>query len=334
MKRIVTLIIILLPIILFGQDIHFSQYYFSPVNLNPANTGNFEGEYRLNANQRTQWKSVTTPYSTFALAADANNFLSKKNVGVSLGIMNDVAGDSKLNTLQFTIGGSYKINLKNDSSQTITVGIQTGYTQKKINFNNLSFDNQFDGFLYNPQLSINENFTTNKKSYANANIGAVYKKEISYRKNIQVGISLHNVNKPQQSFNSDKNVRLDNRVTLYTSAEIYLKEKWDLLPSFLFMDQGAHTEIILGAMAKHILNNNTPFNRAIYAGYYGRVKDAGYILGAIDYDAWKVGLSYDINFSKLENASRNRGGFEISVIYILQNLKNKIALHKLCPNFI
>jgi type IX secretion system PorP/SprF family membrane protein len=332
--RFIWFLLFAIPFNLIGQDIHFSQYLFSPINLNPANAGNFDGDYRFNANQRTQWKSVTTPYSTFSLAADANNFLQKKNIGASIGIMNDKAGDSKLNTLQFSFGVSYKIKINSDSTQRIILGVQSGVTQKKINYNGLSFDNQFDGFIYDPQLGINESFSTNKRTYMNANVGSVYTYDIGKRKKVEAGISMHNLNKPLQSFYSDKQVKLDVRLTFWATAQFYLNKKWDLLPSMQFMDQGPHTEIIAGGMTKYIFNDKAPFNRSIYAGYFGRIKDAGYILLAMDYDQWKVGVSYDINFSKLEQASRNKGGLEVSVIYILQNLKNKIVMHKLCPNFI
>jgi hypothetical protein len=39
-----------------GQDIHFSQYYASPLSLNPANTGNYDGDWRLMNSYRQQWK--------------------------------------------------------------------------------------------------------------------------------------------------------------------------------------------------------------------------------------------------------------------------------------
>ena len=70
---------------LFSQDIHYSQFYNSPLNLNPANTGMFDGDFRFAANQRTQWRSVTVPFSTFSLSADA--FQPKEWKNISLGAL-------------------------------------------------------------------------------------------------------------------------------------------------------------------------------------------------------------------------------------------------------
>ncbi|HRJ35295.1 MAG TPA: type IX secretion system membrane protein PorP/SprF, partial [Flavobacteriales bacterium] len=74
-----------------AQDIHFSQFDLSPINLNPGNTGLFDGTYRFAGNFRNQWRSVTVPYSTFSLSADANNFLEKKGLGAGIRINHDIA---------------------------------------------------------------------------------------------------------------------------------------------------------------------------------------------------------------------------------------------------
>ena len=53
-----------------AQDIHFSMFYASPITLNPALTGVFDGTYRVAAIYRNQWQSVSTPYNTFAASFD------------------------------------------------------------------------------------------------------------------------------------------------------------------------------------------------------------------------------------------------------------------------
>ena len=67
--------------VVFAQDIHFSQFANSPLNLNPAQTGLFNGDYRIMANQRSQWSAVPIPYSTFSLGADMRNPIRLKNQG-------------------------------------------------------------------------------------------------------------------------------------------------------------------------------------------------------------------------------------------------------------
>ena len=55
---------------LISQDVHFSQYNGSVINLNPAFTGFFDGDYRVNGIYRSQWTTVPVPYRSFSIAAD------------------------------------------------------------------------------------------------------------------------------------------------------------------------------------------------------------------------------------------------------------------------
>jgi hypothetical protein len=45
----------------FAQDIHFSQFDQAMLWQNSAQVGAFNGQFRFAANQRNQWRSVTTP---------------------------------------------------------------------------------------------------------------------------------------------------------------------------------------------------------------------------------------------------------------------------------
>jgi Type IX secretion system membrane protein PorP/SprF len=50
----------------FAQEAFFAQYYASPMHLNPAMVGVFDGQYRLNANFRQQWGNTfsSNPFRT------------------------------------------------------------------------------------------------------------------------------------------------------------------------------------------------------------------------------------------------------------------------------
>ncbi|MEN9002702.1 MAG: type IX secretion system membrane protein PorP/SprF, partial [Flavobacteriales bacterium] len=95
-----------------AQDIHFSQFYNSPLNLNPALAGNFDGNYRFAGNYRNQWNSVTIPFATFSMSADAKDVMGKKNVGAGIIFNNDNTGDSRFRTTVLNVVGSYAIPFK------------------------------------------------------------------------------------------------------------------------------------------------------------------------------------------------------------------------------
>ena len=70
--------ILFLPVLLamlsveaWGQDLHFSQYYNTPLLVNPANTGfNPDFDFRAGVNYRNQWASVGSPYKTTSAWGD------------------------------------------------------------------------------------------------------------------------------------------------------------------------------------------------------------------------------------------------------------------------
>ena len=77
--RFLTYIILTFSLINYfhSQDIHFSQFNLSPLNLNPSLTGSYNGDYRFTGSHRNQWSSVTTPYATFAFSFEKNKLLKK-----------------------------------------------------------------------------------------------------------------------------------------------------------------------------------------------------------------------------------------------------------------
>lgn len=320
----------------FAQDIHFSQYNSVPMNLNPSLTGMFDGDYRFIGNQRNQWRSITLPYTyhTFGGSVDARNFLGKENINAGFSIYNDKAGDSEFGTLQLNVAGAYNKTLTSDSSQQLAFGIQTGFTQRKINYDNLSFDNQYNGLYYDPGTGNGESFAKASYTYLNLNSGIAWSYIPKERFKIISGIALYNITKPKQSFFNNNEIKLDRKITFFGSGQFKINDKIDVLPSFLLMGQGTYREYLLGSSVKYILEDILGKYRAIYFGTWFRTGDAGFVSAGMDYDNINVGISYDINVSNLNPASKYRGGFEISIIYIIRRFIPFRTKHKACPNFI
>lgn len=312
------------------QDIHFSQFYNSPLNLNPGLTGSFIGDIRVVGNQRSQWSSVTTPYSTFGLSIDANTIYNTP-ISVGLGFYNDKAGDSQFSTLQIapSIGYTFFIG---DSSQTITIGAQPTFTQRSINYDKLKFDNQYNGMAYDESLGNGETFSNEGRSYLNVHGGLSWNYTIGQRKSVSAGIALHNIFNPKQSFFNNSSITLNKRFTFHAESIFKVSDKIDGIPRVSIMTQDQFKEIIFGGSGKYYLNNGN--YKAAYLGFWYRNSDATYITAELDYSNFHFGASYDINLSSLKVASRNRGGFEFSVIYIFEKFRPTIKRYKACPSFI
>jgi type IX secretion system PorP/SprF family membrane protein len=310
-----------------GQDVHFSQFFFSPQLFSPAEIGNFNAEYRLNANQKTQWREVSRPYSSFALMGDGSFDFLPENLSVGAVIMNDNAGDSRFNTFSFLIGGSYLYHIKGDEKHQLSGGLQTGVTQIKLNYD--------DGVVFDPNLSNGEDFGRNARWFLNLNLGLSYQYAPEPRKSATIGFAGHNVNSPSQSFFNDTGIELPFRSSIYATADWKITEEIDALPSFRWMDQATFTEVIFGTGARYRLIDERNLYRAVFAGYYGRFGDSGIAMIGVEIDAWRLAVSYDINVSDLERSSRNQGGFEFSLQYLFgRRVENNAFRHKYCPVFL
>lgn len=316
-----------------AQDIHFSQFNVAPMVYNPANTGFFDGDVRFIGNQRTQWRSVTTPYNTVGGSVDFRNAFGQNGVGAGLSIYQDRAGDSRLNTLAINGAGSYELAASIDSTHRFHVGIQLGFTQRKIDYSALTYDSQWNGFSYDPSLSPNETFARDARGYFNVNFGFGWRYVTDRRHQLEAGIALHNANGPDQSFFDDPSITLDRRVSLTAFGIWEVADEWDALGGILLSRQRMFTEFIPGGGARYILMDNELGFRTIFGGIFWRTRDAGYILAGMDYDEWRFGISYDINTSNLRPASNGRGGLEFSVVYILAKEKPKAVRRRLCREF-
>lgn len=331
LKNCLLAIALLFTTISKGQDIHFSQFLYSPLNLNPATTGDFDGGFRFVGNGRRQWNSVTVPYQTYAFSTDAHDFARLKNVGAGMSLFHDNAGDSRLNTNQLNLSASYNVVLT--STQSIRVGIQSGITQRRINNNKLTFDNQFQDERYNPDINPNESLENLGRTYANINTGLVYNVTPIGKPSLSVGISFFNINKPKQSYFDQNTIRLDRRLNFHVASVIATGKKTDLMPAFLFMKQGTFHEFNIGTSLRYNMTKKDGPYRAVSGGIFSRLADAALVTGGVYIDKLFVGVSYDINYSKLTQASSARGGLEVAVIYIIAPPVKRMK-YKYCPDFI
>lgn len=319
----------------YGQDTHFSQFFFSPQWLSPAEIGRMDAQYRGVANQRTQWRQVSQPYSTFAISIDGRPDFLPENVSAGIAILNDRAGDSRFNTFTLLLGGAYRYQLGESRKHQLHGGVQVGLTQVSIDPDALSFDNQFNGVAYDPNLPTGENFARNSRWNFNLNLGLNYSYQLARDKSVNVGYALHNLTSPDRSFFNDVGVVQPTRHAFFATGTWNVKPDIDLLPAMRYMRQATFSEFVMGSAVRYTLLNERNLYRAVFAGYFGRLGDSGIALLGIEIDDWRVGISYDINVSNLQVASRNRGGFEFSVQYLMnREPRNPGFQHKYCPTFL
>lgn len=328
-----TLFFLLSTFYTFSQDIHFSQFEYSPLNLNCANSGMFDGDQRFNATHRRQWSSVSEPFTTFTISYDRLiSIPSEKGSHHNAGLIinSDKAGAGDFGTLQAALSYSYLFALGNDSVNFFSAGIQFGFVQRSVNFASLTFDNQFNGDAFNANAATGENLSRTTFTYADINLGLGWTSRFDNGA-LNGGISIQHINKPNQTFYDGAKEQLPVRWQVNLNPYFETGASLTLIPALLYMHQNTFSEFTGGMEFKFDLRKNTVRNFAFGLGGYGRLKDAIIPAVAVYYNNLRVGLSYDINTSSLKRASNKKGGPEISVQYILKKIRTKLNRSTCCP---
>ncbi len=318
-----------------SQDIHFSQFNDSPLNLNPATTGDFNGSFRFVGNFRRQWASISSnPFRTNSFSADAHDILKVKNLGLGILMFQDIAGDSRMQDLRGNLALSYKIRLTADSSHKIHLGSKFGLNQFSMDYNDLQFGDQYNGNRFDPNLPTGQNFGAQNISNTNLGAGVMYSYNGNKINSIKVGFAIDNLLSTQKTFLLGDEQLVPTRYTIHSQVVFPFQTNWYLEPMALYMIQDQYQQFNVGATVRYDLDPR-PFNyRAVFAGATSRIGDAANLMAGLYYGPWKFGLSYDINYSRLTAASNYRGGAEIAVIYIMPALLPKRVKYKYCPDYL
>ncbi|HMN06515.1 MAG TPA: PorP/SprF family type IX secretion system membrane protein [Flavobacteriales bacterium] len=325
-------LLLVIPVIsLRAQDIHFSQFFNAPYAQSPANIGQFDGQYRMGAIYRQQWRSVTVPYSTFGMGGDAAGLAGVEGLGLGAWIYNDRAGTSRLNTFHADLGASWAFALDADRTQHLVLGTQLGWSNMSIDYGALRFDAQYNGFSYDPSLGTGEQFPRTSRSRMDVHAGIGYRHTPGKRRNLTAGVALFNLTTPDVSLFEGEPSPLDLRPVVHLGGQFPVSEKVDLLPMAQWQAQGEFRELDLGAAVRYIMLDQWGLVRALQGGVFMRAKDAGYVYAGLEHDDWTFGISYDVNLSRLEPASRNRGGFEFTAIRVFRKRPAVPVRFKACP---
>ncbi len=313
-----------------SQDIHFSQFYASPLTLNPAFTGFHDGAYRITGIYRNQWRSVTTPYQTYGASYDMRLLENKiKDVfGVGGSIVYDKAGDGNLSLLGIMANMSYHKSLGKNKKHFLGLGIQGGFVQRSLEFNSLSFPSQYTDGNFDLTLSNQENFTGSNINYIDLAAGLLWSSKIGSRLGVFAGGTLFHLTQPKESF-LGRDHRVHMRQVGHAGLNVKVTEKIYITPNLLFMHQNKARQINFGTAGEYHFKDAN--NTIVSLGGWYRVDDAAIVSASVEHRGIRLGLAYDVNTSPLQAASNHRGAFEISLMYIGKITKIDAPILVPCP---
>ena len=298
---------------LSAQDIHYTQFYDSPINLNPAMAGHVEGKYRVNLMYRTQWGQIaeSAVYATPSASFDIN--FGRPTQGSSWGLGAVIVNDRTaggLTTLEALLGGAYHFNVDGREMNYLSGGLQVGLVQKRINRGNLSFGNQFDPNTgdFNSGINVEPNLDFTDISYPDARLGimwATYLDKVDFR----LGAAYMHLLGGEEGFIEES--QLPPRLVLHADIKASLGEHLFLRPHVLYMTQAQATQLNFGTHIGYSFNNKT----AAYLGAGMRSDDA--FIAILGFEIWglRVGITRDFTNTLLTDVANGLGATEFAVSF-------------------
>lgn len=318
MRRVLFIASMICSLGSFAQDLHFSQYFNAPLLVNPANTGfNPDFDYRVGGNYRKQWATiVTNPYKTMSLWGDVqlfNNRFDNAWVGVGASLLKDAAGSGNLSATKAYASIAYHQVVGLNS--LVSLGFNAGYVSKSVDFNKLTFDNQWNGKFFDAVAPSGETFSTNHQGYFDLQVGlnyAIFPTDNAY---MNVGVSALHINKPSESFfsSSGYSTVVPVRYTVFLNGMFKLNDQWIVSPNAYISNMATHGwEYMVGGLANYNLSGDG--TTQLIGGLYYRVGDAIAPTLGFQLNNLKLTFNYDATMGDLGKYNSTRGAYEVSVV--------------------
>ena len=338
MKKIIStlLVCVVLVSVSTAQDPNFSQFFASPLTLNPALTGKFDGVYRVAGNYRNQWPTINNAFVTKTVSVDfgimQNRLDEIDKLGVGILGITDRAGDGVLVTNYAGLSLAYHKGLDENGFHQIGAGFQGTFVNKRLDVTKVDFEDELTPLGFTGVTS--EIFSSNQISisYFDLNAGFLYNGSTNGYNNFYLGASMYHINRPKETFKGGEYL-LSARTTIQAGGKIPIggfKHYLHLAANHSFQAK-AHNTVVGGAFSYNV--NNDEYNPTnLYIGAWYRFNDAAIPYIGLEFNGMLIGATYDANTSSLKPASNTRGGIELSLIYI-KKPTDPNAKKLNCPRF-
>jgi type IX secretion system PorP/SprF family membrane protein len=323
----------------YTQDIHFSQFFETPLLRNPALAGIFSGDIRVQAVYRNQWNSVTTPYQTGSVNAEYKKPVGRADDFLTFGgqILYDRAGTVALQSTHILPAINYHKSLSGEKNMYLSLGFMGGWVQRSIDRSKVTTNSQYDGTGFNPGLFSGESFPRSSYSYLDGSVGMSFNSQLGENtdNNIYLGVAYHHFNKATKvSFYGNPNYEMIPKWVGSLGVRMNVNEYAFFTLLADYSKQGSFTETMAGALYSWKLDAEEDPKYVLHAGGFLRWKDALIPVAKLEFKPFAVSVSYDANISQLKTASNGRGGFEVGLTYQKYLERNNAASDAVrCPKF-
>ena len=301
---------------LAAQDPVFSQFYASPLRLNPAFAGVGTAP-RVAFNYRAQHTTYPSAYTTVAASYDQP--IENTPSGLGLRMMTDNQLEGAYKNTEVAIVYSYDVMINRDVHARL--GLSGGILSTSLDFSSLTFGDVLDPTVGNNGGITTEQLAALSKTSADFGAGVLIS---AY--NVYGGVSFEHMNRPDESLiELGQNLYAGRpmRTSITGGAQIKVKRYSNrrrpayVTPNFLFTSQAAFRQLNLGAYLG--------YGPVAFGGWYRHAfENADGFIAAVSvrHDVLKIGFSYDAVVSDLRNVPGGLGPtLEASLIVDFGNSK-------------
>jgi type IX secretion system PorP/SprF family membrane protein len=320
-----------------AQDPNFSQFFASPLTLNPALTGKFDGDFRIAGNYRNQWPTINNAFTTYTTSFDIallkNRIPENDQFGFGVLGLSDKAASGVLSNNYAALSLAYHKALDENGFNQLGVGFQGTYSNKRLDVyrKDVTFLDQLtaNGFTgVTQEIFDQRNLNVN---YFDMNAGILYNGSTTGANNFYVGASMYHINRPKESFQGGQ-YYLQPRLTLQAGGMLPNGEYNAIHFSAIHSRQANAINTVIGGAYMMNLNMDPDNPTNFYVGSWFRLGDALIPYIGLEFNSIHLGASYDVNMSGLKPGSNMRGGAEISLVYMKRPVDpNRRKLN--CPRF-
>ena len=318
MKTLFFLSALLISIPAFSQDISYTQSFDSPLNLNPAFTGYFPASYRVGGNYKNRFPGFDNLYKTQTLWFDSKLNVPgfrKQWIGAGFRFNNDNAGGVIRNTSGMATF-SFNHGLTFGNSFYYSVGFGIGYQAHRLNYENLVFENQWDGLDFNPFLPSYEYNMTSANNFLDICAGLMATYENAKGNKVFLGAAMHHANKPDESFTGVKS-QMAQLIVGHFGFDITNVQDIRFSPRIAFLMKSKQIDFNVGLEVGFNSDYGT-----IIAGIISRnIREFAPVIG-IEFKKWTFKASYDLATGNLnKHAIGMASGLEFSLVKTFKSNK-------------
>ena len=328
MKRLILFLFITMSALAYGQSTEpvMTQFYNTPLQINPANAGLFAGRARIITNFKRQWESIGEPFQTIAASGDfqiARDVTGGDFFGMGIDINQDKAGISELSNLSVNTSFSFTKAMDSRKSQFVSVGFQGGYAQRSINGNNINWGSQWTNTGFDPNRFTPDQGLDESVSYFDlgAGVNYFYSRTDDVVK-LYLGVAGYHLTKPTISFLGDDEVKIARKFTINGGLRYQFGHSgnFSVYPNFVYSWQGKSNVLIYGTDLEYRIDDGsrstgTRKYTSFAVGMYHKWNSVLSPVMKLHKAGFSLYVSYDFEIGNITRVTNGQGGIEVALKY-------------------